>query len=107
MRILATPSELAAAFASAGLVPALSPPDGASFLFSPEHRATASSEIVYLFNESRDDRAQTLRVNLDARRIRMFDPATGMVNLDAAIKRGGTIDVRLQAKRSALLVLDR
>ena len=104
---LGSPSELPAALHAAAVAPSLSAPEGEPFLFSPEHRATAGSEILYLFNESNDDREQTLGVNLDVGRVRMLEPTTGVTTLDASIERGGAVHVRLGAKRSVVLVFDR
>ncbi len=90
-----------------GVVPAVQDADGAEFPFSPERRTLAGGELLLLFNESDGDLSRRLRVNLDAARLRVFDPDRPDAIADMALGPDRTFQLQVPARRSRILLLER
>jgi hypothetical protein len=108
VRAVSTASELGLALLSAGLTPALSAPSGEAFVFSPERRVTPGGDLVLLFNESNEDRHQTLAVHLDATSVDVLDPSTGgVLERISLVTAAPSVDIAIPAKRTRLLSFHR
>ncbi len=93
------------ALLGAGLTPTLEDADGAVFPFSPERRRLSDGNLVLLFNESDEDLARRLRVNLPAARLRVFDPEQPEAIADLDLGDDRIFQLEIPARRSRLIVL--
>jgi len=89
---------------AAGLEPVLEPVGGEGFRVSLDVREHKGTHILFLFNESDNDRNQRLSLNIPARRVRMLYPRTGEIEEVGQIQSG--IDLTIQARRSRLLIVE-
>jgi hypothetical protein len=99
----------AALLDDAGLQPSLIAGDGGNMAFALDCREIADGDVMLLFNEADDDRTQVLEVNLPAERLRIFDPETGELVLEATPDVSGhlSVEVTIPARRSLVLIIER
>lgn len=98
----------AALLQTAGLQPSLAPSSGEAMAFALDHREISNGRISYLFNEADEDRTQVLDVNLPCRLVRIFDPETGGLILEATPDTSGclSVEVTIPARRSLILLAE-
>ncbi|MFA5367984.1 MAG: glycosyl hydrolase, partial [Dehalococcoidia bacterium] len=94
---------------TAGLQPSLAPSSGEAMAFALDHREISNGHILYLFNEADEDRTQALDVNLPFRFVRIFDPETGDLIMEATPDTSGclSLEMTIPARRSLVLILER
>ncbi|NQT74483.1 MAG: hypothetical protein HQ553_17225 [Chloroflexi bacterium] len=103
-------ADVGASLISLGVQPLLTPMDSEDFKFALDHRELADSDIVLLFNEFGEDRAQTLAINLAATGVQMLNPETGeSAALHTTLDADGQsiINVTIPARRSVVLWIER
>lgn len=88
--------------------PSIVPDDSGELAFAVVRRALPEGDILFLFNESNEDRTQILDINIDAKGVRILDPHTGELVTIAIPDESGqlTIEVAISAKRSLVLVTE-
>ena len=101
--------ELGSALHTAGLQPPLTASDDGTMAFALDHREIVNGDILFLFNEAQEKRTQALDVNLPVKRVRVFDPETGKLSLDATPDISGhlSVEVTIPARRSLVLIIER
>jgi hypothetical protein len=86
------------------LEPVLEPLGGEEFGFALDVREHKGTRILFLFNESDNDRTQRLNLNSSARRVRMLYPGSGKIEEVGQVRSG--IDLTIQARRSRVLIVE-
>ena len=89
---------------AAGLEPVLEPQDGEPFGFALDLREHEGTHILFLFNESHNDRNQRLSLKIPARRVRMLYPESGEIEEVGPVESG--FDLAIQAFRSRVLIVE-
>jgi len=87
-----------------GLEPMLDPLGGEEFGFALDVREHKGARILFLFNESDNDRTQLLTLNSPARRVRMLYPRSGEIEEVSQFQSG--IELTIQARRSRVLIVE-
>jgi hypothetical protein len=95
---------LGRALRAAGLEPVLDSVGGEALGFSLDVREHKGTRVLFLFNESDQDRTQRLTLNSAARRVRMLYPRSGEIEEVSPFQNG--IDLTIQARRSRVLIVE-
>lgn len=105
VRIVSTLEDLPAAILNAGVTPSLRAVDSAGLQMSVQHRQVTGGDVYFLFNESYEERTDTIRIEDAFSHALLLDPETGdsvATNLD-----GDVLTVTLPGARGAVLWVDR
>ncbi len=89
---------------AAGWEPVIDPLGGEEFGFALDVREHKGTRILFLFNESDNDRTQRLTLNSPARRVRMLYPRSGEIEEVSQFQSG--IELTIQARRSKVLIVE-
>jgi hypothetical protein len=100
-------SRVGDALRSADILPAIERGDGGPLSLSLERRATPFEDILLVFNESDADVSAQLRVNLEASRVRIFDPEVASAVQETRLDRNRAFEIHVPARRWRILGLPR
>ncbi len=89
------------AIANAGVIPSLGPVDSAGLQFSLQRRQVNDGDVYFLFNESYEERTDTVRIKAAFADAVLLDPETGQVIPTET--NGDTLTLTLAGARGALL----
>ena len=93
--------DIPTAMADSGVTPPLGPVDSAGLKLSIERRQVSDGDLYFLFNESYEERSDTLRIEAAFTDAVLFDPETGRA-IPTEIE-GDTLTVTLAGARGVLL----
>ena len=99
--VVAGVEDVPMAIANAGVIPSLGPVDSAGLQFSLQRRHVNDGDIYFLFNESYEERTDTVRIKPSFADAVLLDPETGQVI--ATEINGDTLTLTLAGARGALL----